>query len=139
VREMTLHGIVGKGLGSAAGWMQDDPILSQALKVKLYPGTLNVYVKGNYFLIGDGFDPPSVRRNGKVRALRCTINQRDAFIVRNEHNGPESQDLMSSPRTLFEIVAEACLKDTLRISRGSQVVIDYDPSRITDYYVLTAR
>ena len=131
-------GVVGKGQGLARQWMTDDPYLSDALGVNLYPGTLNVYVRGDHFMIGDGFDPGGARANGFVWALPCTVNGSPAFVVRNEMNGPESNDLLPPPRTLFEIVAEKCLCDVLGLRRGSTVVLEFDPSHKKQYFLRTS-
>jgi CTP-dependent riboflavin kinase len=128
-----LQGIVGTGLGAARGWMATDGYLSQFLKVPLHHGTLNVYVKGDHFVIGDGFDPDSARRNGKVRALPCTVNGLDAFIVRNEHGGP-AQISMPAPRTLFEIVSEFYLRGKLGLQDESLVELRFNLEDLKDYY-----
>ena len=125
---MTLECIVGWGQKLAVQLMQNG-YLSNPLGVDLCPGTFNVYANGDHRVIGDGFDPGGVRQNGGLRALPCTANGHDGFIVRNERRGPAADRLgMEDNCTLFEIVSPTHLRNALGVTDGDRVILEYDPA-----------
>lgn len=120
----SLVGKVVSGMGNFSYWIEKlQDHYRRKTGMLLFPGTLNVQLEAPYSLPSDVIRLEGSEYGGtvSVNMVPCTINNRNAFLLRTDAN---EQERGHHSKTIVEIACDVKLRDHFGLKDGDEVRIE---------------
>lgn len=119
---MILNGQVTSGLGTAKMWVSRiDEIFEKKTGMKVFHGTLNIKLEGDYLIEPDWIiKPEEFGGTQKVLVKKCKILEHEAYIVRAEKNQTGQGD---HNLKIIEIVSDINFREEYNLKDNENIMI----------------